>query len=176
MASFATMEVEEQDMTYKIANQKTSQGEDNALLEAQSITDIDESLKVFKEMLATDVAAKKSGWTHRANNPDWYDGMKSKIFSRKMPGRSIEMVRIDESFKGIKCKDLQDFLMMPEFANQINPSFKENFIIDEKTIDTKEDEDALGEIGVKKGADIVQNRYWRLVLPLMTDRDNTLRI
>ena len=47
----------------------------------------------------------------------------------------MEMVRIEESFKGINCADLQEYLMNPEHANKMNPSFKENYVIDEQNFE-----------------------------------------
>lgn len=73
-----------------------------------------------------------AGWTQRAIHPEWNNGMKITIHSRKMSGRSMELIRVEEAFKGIKCKDLQEYLMQPKHALASNPSFKENYIIDEK--------------------------------------------
>ena len=39
-----------------------------------------------------------------------------------------------------------------------------------------ENDDAIGEITDKKGVSIIQERYWRLKLPMMSDRDTTFRI
>lgn len=72
-----------------------------------------------------------AGWTQRANYREWNNGMKIMIHSRKMPGRSMELIRVEEAFKGITCKDLQDYLMTPKHALKSNPSFKENYIIKE---------------------------------------------
>lgn len=91
-----------------------------------------------------------------------------------MQGMSVELLRIEESFKGIKCSDLQDYLTRPRHANKINPSLKENYVIDEQVF--KADEDAVGEITAAKGISLIQNRYWRYTIPLMSDRDATLKI
>ena len=53
------------------------------------------------------------------------------------------------------------------------PSLKENYVIDEQVF--KVDENAVGEIA-GKGLSLVQKRYWRYSIPLMSDRDATLNI
>lgn len=91
--------------------------------------------------------ASSDNWTQRASCPNWTNGRKMLIHSRQMPGMAIELLRIEEAFKGIKCKDLQDYLTTPRHANKVNPSFKENYVIDQQVFDsTSNSEEALGEI------------------------------
>lgn len=71
------------------------------------------SFENFKNIMGRRIDAKfgegldpSLGWTQRAMYSEWNDGMRIIINSRKMPGRSMELVRVEEAFKGIKCKDL----------------------------------------------------------------------
>ena len=63
---------------------------------------------------------------------------------------------------------------MPAFANEANPSFKENYILDEINIDNEKSGD--GNVALVNGASMIQSRYWRLAMPLISDRDNALII
>ena len=73
--------------------------------------------------------------------------MKIQIFSKKIPSQSMEMVRIEESFKAIDCSHLQEYLMNPDHANKMNPSFKENYVISEEHFsESQRDNDSLGEM------------------------------
>lgn len=182
------MKPDDQDVTYRLVQTpaQTAKSTSKMLLETQNVTDIDISFENFKKLMGAGIEAKfgegldpSAGWTERAIHPEWSDGMRINIHSRKMPGASMELVRVEEAFKGITCKDLQDYLTTPKHALKMNPSFKENYIIDEKRFDQQKDAqsaDEVGEVTQAKGVSLVQERYWRLTLPLMSDRDTTFRI
>ena len=93
------------------------------------------------------------------------------IHSRKLPGKSIELIRIEESFKGIKCKDIFEYLVEPKHSLAINKTYTENIVVDEDFIEKTENFSDISYAN-KGGVSLCQTRYQRHNFPLMSDRDS----
>mmetsp|Transcript_8411 Transcript_8411/g.14079 ORF Transcript_8411/g.14079 Transcript_8411/m.14079 type:complete len:182 (-) Transcript_8411:33-578(-) len=86
---------------------------------------------------------------------DFQDGMRLSVYQRKMEGMKVELFRVEGEFKGIKPQDQVDFLINP--PKSVVSAVKEHRLIEQET-----ENSAVS--------------YWRFNLPLMSDRDNVMRL
>lgn len=114
---------------------------------------IDDQWNIYQAYMAEDLTSKEIGWKTKVNQKVFKKGYKCTVHQRKQKDKNIDLLRIDAEFQNCTVDQVLDcFINMPT----------DNQVTEYKTLEECADGSII--------------KYYRVKLPMMTDRDNVIQI